>query len=128
MNLRKEYILQNGNLGDKILDSVSYVPILGLPLDKVLNKRVGEYLKTVYSGEELNIRLDNLERKIIAKDSYHFFSSLAISVLLLQRLISNENRLPQEKLEGPDSLENVIKVIGKNNNSEKTFNYLDYFG
>jgi len=127
MNYRKEYAWANGDLGNKLLDIFSYIPLVGIQMDNVLNKRIEDYLEKTYSGEVLNSKINDFKRKSIIKENYHVISALLISVFFLQRLTSSEPKRPQEKLEGPSSLENVIKVIGTNENSHRTFNFEDYF-
>ncbi len=129
MNHRKEYVWQNGNLGDKLMDVGSYIPLFGLVFDNTLNKRVESYICKKYSEWEVYSEINKFREKALAKDSYHFFSSLLVSALLLKGLVNVDPDKKIEKLEGPDSLENIIKVIGAKNNtdSQKTFNYTDYF-
>jgi len=127
MNYRKDYVWKNGDLGDKLMEIGSYVPLLGLPLDNTLNKRVEKYIEAKYSENNFYSEINKFRERSLAKESYHAFTSLLISIFLLQHFLHNGPKRHMKKIEGPSSLENVIKVIGVNKNSEKTFNYENYF-
>lgn len=125
MNYRKEYLWKNGNLGNKIMDGASYIPVLGLVFDDILDKKIKTKLK------DNPLEIEKFKNRPAFKGIYHLIASALIALS-----ISNnypELKSSKEKSDvGPSSLENIIKVIGNNNNnndnnSSKTFNYLDYF-
>lgn len=127
MNYRKEYIWKNGNFGDKLMDIGSYFPLLGLFFDNKLDNKIENKLKVKYSKDDAFSKIQEFKDKSLLKEDYHLISSILFSILLMQKCFFSEPKIPKEKLGGPNSLENVIKVLGKNENSHRIFDFMNYF-
>jgi|GEM_PF-4593059 len=126
MNYRREYLWKKGNLGDKLMDIGSYIPAFGLVFDNILNKKIEKKLGKGYCGDNFAYEMGKFKDKTLGKDIYHLVSSFTCALLISSNLSSSDVKKVPEKLEGPNSLEEVIKVIGKNNEPDKIFHYSNY--
>jgi hypothetical protein len=126
MSYRKTYLRKNGNFGNQLMNVGSYIPAIGLIFDAIINKKIEKNIKFNFNVDELNYEIQNFKNKIVFKDIYHLVTSATLAILLSNSLSSSDAQIIPKQLEGPNSLENVIKSLGLNETSENTFDYFSY--